>query len=98
MSDDSARMGEVGRTRSKGLGKHAKGAVIDERPKYPATLHHASEHLPEHQRFLARRPGGKFRGPAHGFHTVSCSCSTHPCRCGTEKAREYVVHKKHLHT
>jgi hypothetical protein len=66
-----------------------------ERPKYPSTADFASskeEFSTElHHCIKARRPGGEYR-KGHGFKTISCSCGSHPCKCGTHVAKEHIIH------
>lgn len=69
------------------------GSVIDEREKYPSTIHFAEKSTNEKvkSRSAARRPGGALR-KGHGFKSVMCSCNSHPCKCGTEEAKKHVIH------
>jgi hypothetical protein len=91
MHSDSNRYDEAIEMKPANARKSSTGSVIDPRnAKYPATHELASD---EHSNAanvnegrMARRPSGKFRGASHGFHTPRCTCGSHPCKCGTEKA------------
>ncbi len=68
-----------------------------ERKKYPATVEFATQTTAEFDSKLnhciqARRPGGEYR-KGHGFKTIACSCNSHPCKCGTATAKEFIIHE-----
>lgn len=89
MPSDSARFDEAMNVRPKGACKSMTGSVIDSRKKYPSTITFASEPSIVNAKLAARmtgeRPGGSLRA-GHGFKTIACHCSGHPCKCGTSEA------------
>ena len=93
MKSDSARYDEAIEVKPSNSRKSGTGSVVDPRgTKYPSTHEFASG---EHENAskvdagrMARRPTGKYRGSAHGFHTVKCTCSGHPCKCNTEDSKK----------
>jgi hypothetical protein len=94
---DSARYDEAGEVKPKGTPTAGTGSVHDPRPhKYPSTHKQASSKESNKSNVnegrMARRPSGKYRGSAHGFHTVLCTCSGHPCRCRTSEAQQNIQH------
>jgi len=96
-SSDSARYDDAKEVKPKDARTASTGSVHDPRSgKYPSTIEFASHEDENASKVnsgrMARRPSGKFRGAAHGFHTVKCTCSKHPCTCGTEKAHESLQH------
>src|SRR6266446_4731847 len=97
MHSDSNRYDEAIEMKPSNSRKAGTGSVHDPRStKYPSTIEFAS-HEDENESkvaagIAARRPGGKYRGAAHGFHTVKCTCGKHPCTCGTEAAHKTILH------
>jgi hypothetical protein len=95
-SADSARYDDAKEVKPKNRRTASTGAVIDPRPsKYPSTLEFASSKEENQSKVEAgikkRRPGGSLRAQ----RGLGCPCGQHPCRCGTEKVREY--HNTHGH-
>jgi hypothetical protein len=91
MHSDSTRYDEAIEVKPKGTRTAGTGSVHDPRShKYPSTHEFASSEAENSSKVdegrNARRPGGKYRGSGHGFHTVKCHCSSHPCKCKTEEA------------
>jgi len=60
--------------------------------KYPSTIEFASSKDENKSKVSAgaksRRPGGSMRKG----HAFGCSCGKHPCKCGTEKAKNTNEH------
>jgi hypothetical protein len=97
MHSDSNRYDEAIEMKPKGTRTASTGSVHDPRSgKYPSTIEFASSEEENASKVnagrMARRPSGKYRGSAHGFHTVKCTCGKHPCTCGNEKAHESMQH------
>ena len=91
MHSDSARHSEAAEVKPKGSRTAMTGSVHDPRShKYPSTTEFASVEAENASKVnhgrMARRPSGHYRGAAHGFHTVKCTCSKHPCTCNTSEA------------
>lgn len=96
-SSSSARYDEASEVKPSNSRKAGTGAVVDLTScKYPSTVEFAGKPSETAARvehcIKARRPGGEYR-KGHGFKTISCSCGGHPCTCGTEAARQHIIHE-----
>lgn len=64
-----------------------------ERPKYPSTIEYASKPSENKSKVSAgiakRRPGGALRS----HRGLSCTCGSHPCKCGTAEAKKFIINE-----
>lgn len=92
MPSDSFRYDEGGSVRPKGSNKGSgTGSVIDPRAKYPSSHTFVSDGPAKYEKDMRRRPGGSLR-KGHPFKSTACTCSGHPCKCGTHEAEKHKIH------